>query len=202
MRKRFRVVASVPASFRWPRIARAAASAALCVSVGAGSSAWAQDAFTLTSKDFRDGATVSEAHVFKGGECKGGNQSPQLSWDHPPAGTKSFAVTLFDRDAPGPGWWHWVVVDIPASVHELPANASASGYLKTLGALEARNDFDTEGYGGPCPPPGKPHRYELKVYALNAAKLPLATGRPVQMFDHEIVRSALGSAKLTVTYGR
>jgi Raf kinase inhibitor-like YbhB/YbcL family protein len=202
MRKRFRLFASVSTSFRWACVVRAAAGAAFSITLVAGSSAWAQDAFTLTSPSFYDGGTVSEAHVFNGGDCKGGNQSPQVAWAHPPAGTKSFAVTLFDIDAPGPGWWHWVVVNIPATVHDLPANASASGYLKTIGAVEARNDFDTDGYGGPCPPPGKPHRYVLTVYALDTASLPLSPGRPVQMFDHEISRSTLGSAKVTVTYRR
>jgi len=109
---------------------------------------------------------------------------------------------MFDPDAPGPGWWHWAAADIPAQVRELPENASGSGDLKRLGAVEARNDFDVDGYGGPCPPPGKPHRYVITVYALSTDRIDIAQGQPAMMFDHEISVSALGHAQLTVTYGR
>jgi hypothetical protein len=158
--------------------------------------------FMLTSADFRDRGTVDTKHVFDRDNCHGGNRSPQLSWSHPPEGTRSFAVTMFDPDAPGRGWWHWAVAGIPAHVLSLPENASASGYLAKLGALEARNDFDVDGYGGPCPPPGQPHRYVITVYALNVADLGVAQGRPAPLFDREIRTSSLGSATLTVTYGR
>jgi Raf kinase inhibitor-like YbhB/YbcL family protein len=84
----------------------------------------------------------------------------------------------------------------------LPESASSSGFLTKLGAVEARNDFDTDGYGGPCPPPGKPHRYIVTVYALSTADLRLAQGRPALMFDHEIGTASLGSARMVVTYGR
>lgn len=84
----------------------------------------------------------------------------------------------------------------------MPADASASGFLRKLGAAEARNDFGTDGYGGPCPPPGKPHRYVITVHALKATDLRVATGRPAQMFDHEIGTESIGSAQLVVTYGR
>jgi Raf kinase inhibitor-like YbhB/YbcL family protein len=109
---------------------------------------------------------------------------------------------MFDQDAPGRGWWHWAVEGIPATVGSLPENASSSGFLKKLGAVEARNDFDIDGYGGPCPPPGKPHRYVITVYALNTADLRLAQGRPALMFDHEIGTATLGSARMVVNYGR
>src|SRR5215813_3670344 len=126
----------------------------------------AQSVFTVSSSDVKAGGTVNEAQVFNKEDCKGGNRSPQLSWRDPPAGTRGFAVTIYDVDAPGRGWWHWAVIGIPANVNQLPENASASGYLTKLGAVEARNDFDADGYGGPCPPPGKPHRYLITVYAL------------------------------------
>ena len=166
------------------------------------SAAPAAGTFELTSADLRDGGTVDTKHVFDRDNCHGGNRSPQLSWSHPPEGTRSFAITMFDPDAPGRGWWHWAVASIPAHVLSLPENASASGYLAKLGALEARNDFDVDGYGGPCPPPGKPHRYVITVYALNVADLDVAQGRPAPLFDREIRTSSLGSATLTVTYGR
>jgi Raf kinase inhibitor-like YbhB/YbcL family protein len=162
----------------------------------------AQGTFELSSANFREGAQVAAPQVFDEDGCTGGNRSPQLTWRNPPAGTRSYAVTIFDPDAPGPGWWHWAVADIPAQVSALPENASASGALKKLGALEARNDFGGAGYGGPCPPPGKPHRYVVTVYALRVDKLALAPGRPATMFDHEIQGAALGHVQITVTYGR
>ena len=162
----------------------------------------AQGTFTVTSSDLHDGAAIGKAQVYDHGECKGGNVSPQLSWRNPPAGTKSFAVTIFDIDAPGPGWWHWAVAGIPPNVTALPANASGSGYLGTIGARQARNDWGDVGYGGPCPPPGKPHRYIVTVFALNTVDLRLAQGRHALMFDHEINTALLAKASLTVTYQR
>lgn len=163
--------------------------------------ALAEATFTLTSASFHSGK-VEAAQVFNQADCKGGNRSPQLTWRDAPAGTRSFAITLFDQDAPGRGWWHWAVAGIPAKVDALPENASSSGFLTKLGAVEARNDFDTDGYGGPCPPPGKPHRYIITVYALSTTDLRLAQGRPALMFDHEIGTASLGSARMVVTYGR
>lgn len=162
----------------------------------------AQPAFTLSSTSVKAGSAVPQAQVFNQDDCKGGNRSPQLSWRDPPAGTRGFAITMFDIDAPGRGWWHWAVVGIPANIDHLPENASASGYLSKIGAVEARNDFDIDGYGGPCPPPGKPHRYVITVYALNTADLRFGPGRPALMFDHEINTATIGFARMTVTYGR
>jgi Raf kinase inhibitor-like YbhB/YbcL family protein len=180
-----------------------AAAALLAFAVLPHRHAAAQQPFTVSSTSLHDGGTVARAQVFNGGDCKGGNRSPELSWDHVPAGTGSFAVTMLDPDASGPGWWHWSVIDIPATVHRLPENASASGYLKTIGAKEARNDFGSDGYGGPCPPPGKPHRYVVTVYALAAKALSPRAGSRASSFDHEIDTSTtLGYARLTVTYGR
>ncbi|MGN6668560.1 MAG: YbhB/YbcL family Raf kinase inhibitor-like protein [Trinickia sp.] len=164
--------------------------------------AQAQGAFALASADLRNGGTFGNAQVYNQDACKGGNVSPQLSWRNAPAGTKSFAVTIFDPDAPGPGWWHWAVADIPPDVTALPANAGASGYLKKIGAIEARNDWGEVGYGGPCPPPGKPHRYVVTVFALNTADLRLGPARHALMFDHEINTSVLAKSSLTATYGR
>ncbi len=174
----------------------------LCAAAFVTPRAHAQDAFTLSSDDLRAGARVGAAQVFNQGDCKGGNRSPQLSWRNPPPGTRGFAITMLDPDAPGHGWWHWAAAGIPAGVTSLPTDASASGYLKKLGATEARNDFGSDGYGGPCPPPGKPHRYVITVYALKSNDLRVASGRPAQMFDHEIGTEALGSAQIVVTYGQ
>ncbi len=167
-----------------------------------GPHAFAQGVFTIASTSVRAGGTVDLAQVFNEDDCKGANRSPQLSWRDAPAGTRSFAVTIYDLDAPGRGWWHWAVAGIPATIDQLPENASASGFLKKLGAVEARNDFDIDGYGGPCPPPGKPHRYAITVHALNTVDLRLGQGRPALMFDHEIGTASLGSARMIVRYGR
>ena len=191
-----------PASPRSRTQSFAIAMLCLALAVVNGPRAFADGAFGLTSTTFHDGGTVDAAQVFDQDDCKGANRSPQLAWHDAPSGTRSFAVTIFDPDAPGPGWWHWAVAQIPVNIDRLPENASASGFVKKIGAVEARNDFDIDGYGGPCPPAGKPHRYVITVYALNTTDLRLAQGRPALMFDHEIGTATLGSARMVVNYGR
>ncbi|HDV6322911.1 TPA: YbhB/YbcL family Raf kinase inhibitor-like protein [Burkholderia multivorans] len=164
--------------------------------------AHAQAPFTVSSDDLTPGGRVGTANLFDRGDCKGENRSPQLSWRNPPPGTQGYAVTMFDPDAAGRGWWHWAVTGIPRTVTSLPADASASGFLRRIGASEARNDFGTDGYGGPCPPPGRPHRYVITVYALKATDLRVAQGRPAPMFEHEIGTETIGTARLVVRYGQ
>jgi Raf kinase inhibitor-like YbhB/YbcL family protein len=128
--------------------------------------------FSLTSPDIVDGGRFAAAQVNT--RCGGADRSPALAWSGAPAGTKSFAITIFDRDAPtGHGWWHWAVSGIPRSVRRLPAGTGTAGSpLLPAGAVEGRNDFGTPGYGGP----GPPHHYEITVYALRTAHLRLAAG--------------------------
>jgi Raf kinase inhibitor-like YbhB/YbcL family protein len=197
MRKLCSVVASASLRAVW-----AVTALVFSLEPGASRPAFAQAPFALTSKDFVPGMPVDNAHVYDKDGCSGKNVSPQLQWTGAPAGTKGFAVTMFDPDAPGRGWWHWAVAGIPADVRQLPSNASASGFLTRIHAVEARNDFDVAGYGGPCPPPGQPHRYIVTVYALGTSDLRLGTGRPALIFDHEISMTVLGKASITVTYGR
>src|SRR3954469_2820566 len=116
-------------------------------------------AFAVSSDSFKDGDYLGKDHILSaeyGFGCAGGNRSPHLRWSGAPEGTKSFAVTCYDPDAPtGSGFWHWVVVNIPAAVNELPLDAGnlKSGKLPA-GALQTRTDFGAAGYGGPCPPEG------------------------------------------------
>lgn len=131
-------------------------------------------AFAVTSQSFKDGDYLGKDHILSadfGFGCAGGNHSPHLKWSNPPAGTKSFAVTCYDPDAPtGSGFWHWVVVNIPATATELALDAgSAKSDLLPKGALQTRTDFGTPSYGGPCPPEGDhPHRYLFTVHAVGS----------------------------------
>jgi Raf kinase inhibitor-like YbhB/YbcL family protein len=134
-------------------------------------------AMQVKSSSFSDGDYMPMDYVLSanfGFGCSGGNMSPQLSWSGAPDGTKSIAVTAFDPDAPtGSGFWHWLVVNIPASVSELPLDAGnpSAGKLPS-GALQTRTDFGKPGYGGPCPPEGDhPHRYLFTVYAVGVDQL-------------------------------
>jgi Raf kinase inhibitor-like YbhB/YbcL family protein len=137
--------------------------------------------------------------------CSGGNVSPHLRWDEAPPGTKSFAVTCFDPDAPtGSGFWHWVVVNIPPQVRELPANAGdpASGRLPA-GALQVRTDFGKPGYGGPCPPPGDhPHRYLFTVFAVSMDALPVTADTSAAVVGFYLNFNTLARASLMGLFRR
>jgi Raf kinase inhibitor-like YbhB/YbcL family protein len=149
--------------------------------------------FTLTSPDLPAGKPLPTAQVFNSFGCTGQNISPALSWSGAPADTKSFAITVYDPDAPtGSGWWHWVVFNIPASVTSLPA-----------GAVQSQTDFGAVGFGGACPPQGdKPHRYIFTVHALKVDSLPLDAKAPGAMVGYYLTMNRLGQASFTRTFGR
>lgn len=160
-------------------------------------------ALDLNSRDLKDGGPLPDRQVYRGFGCTGANLSPQLAWTDPPAGTKSYAVTAYDPDAPtGSGWWHWVVYDIPAHVRALEGGAGRSGGLPA-GAKHGRTDFGTMEFGGACPPVGdKAHRYVFTVHALKVEKLEVPADASAALVGFAINANRLGSATLTATYGR
>ena len=154
--------------------------------------------FTVESTDVRQGARVPEVHVYAEG-----NRSPQLSWKGAPADTKSYVVTCFDPDAPTPsGFWHWVAVNLPASVTSMPTGAGAedgSGLPK--GAFHCRNDYGSMGYGGPAPPKGdRPHRYFFAVHALDVEDLGVDEKTSPAAVSFTMLGHTLGRAILTPVY--
>ena len=161
---------------------------------------------SLTSADLDEGATISNEQVLNGYGCNGGNLSPALSWSGAPPGTRSFAVSMYDPDAPtGSGWWHWMVFNIPSGTTSLPKGAGdVKKQLTPKGAIQSRNDFGTSGYGGPCPPAGdKPHHYQITVFAVDVEKLPGAKNKAASARVSSDLRShSLAKATLTGFYGR
>lgn len=150
---------------------------AVVVALGAlsASSAFAQMA--VTSAEITEGSVAKMDQVANTFGCKGGNISPSLKWSGAPADTKSFAINLYDPDAPtGSGFWHWVVFNIPVSTTSIPKDAGeVKKKLMPEGAIQSRTDFGVDGYGGMCPPQGdKPHHYTLTVYAVDEDKLQFA----------------------------
>jgi Raf kinase inhibitor-like YbhB/YbcL family protein len=162
--------------------------------------------FVLTSSDPQLAVSVPEIYTAKAFGCSGGNLSPQLHWSGAPAGTKSFVVTLFDRDerSTPSGWWHWVLYDLPKGTDSLAQGAGAE-HSSTLpaGTLQGRSDLGEDAYHGPCPAKGDPpHRYVFTVYAMNVAKLPVPADSSGAMVTSIAQEHLLGKAVFTAHYGR
>lgn len=166
-------------------------------------SSFAQKTFTLTSTSIGGEATVNEE--FNGFGCTGNNESPQLSWKNAPKGTKSFAITMYDPDAPtGSGWWHWIVFDIPENIKELVSNAgNIKSNLVSKEAIQSITDFGVGGYGGPCPPEGHGiHQYIITVHALKTDKLGLNENTNPAVVGYYLWNNTIAKASIVMYYQR
>jgi Raf kinase inhibitor-like YbhB/YbcL family protein len=152
-------------------------------------------AFTLTSSAFKNGENIPKKHT-----CEGQDVSPPLSWSDPPQRTQSYALIADDPDAPGGTWVHWVAYDLPASIHQLPEGVPKTEEISG-GGRQGVNDFRKAGYGGPCPPPGNPHRYFFKLYALNAM-LNLKPRASKKDVEQAMQGHVIGQAELMGKYKR
>ena len=166
-------------------------------------SLFGQNAFTLESKTLGGNATTIEE--FNGFGCTGENTSPQLSWSNAPKGTKSFAVTMYDPDAPtGSGWWHWVVFDIPSNVNELLNNAgNIEKGLMPKDAVQSVTNYGLPGYGGPCPPENHGiHQYVITVHALKVDKLGLDKNTNPAVVGYYLWNNTIAKASIVTYYER
>jgi Raf kinase inhibitor-like YbhB/YbcL family protein len=161
--------------------------------------------FELTSTDIQAGKPMPKTQEYQGFGCDGRNISPQLAWRDAPEGTKSFAVTVYDPDAPtGSGWWHWLAFNIPADVRELPTDAgNPAADLAPAGMVHHRTDYGTRGFGGACPPKGdKAHRYQFKIFALDVEQLDIAPESSAALVGFKLNAHKLGIAELEALYQR
>ena len=154
----------------------------------------------LHSQDITEGQLKNKRFSFNSFGNDGDNISPQLSWENAPEGTKSFAITCFDPDAPTEsGFWHWQVINIPASTTSIEQGASG----KIAAGIEMRNDYGSIGYGGACPPEGHGmHRYQFTVWALPVEKLEVPDDASCALVSYMLNGTALGKSTITSTYVR
>jgi Raf kinase inhibitor-like YbhB/YbcL family protein len=179
-------------------MALVAASMALLATLPSAASAQSKapvSKLELTSSAFTNSGTIPRQHT-----CDGGDRSPALSWNDSPQGTRSFALIMDDPDAPMGTFVHWVVYNLPASARQLPEGVPSDEALSG-GGLQGVNDFPRTGYGGPCPPPGRPHRYFFKLYALETT-LSLKAGAPKKDVEELMKGHILAEGTLMGRYGR
>jgi len=159
--------------------------------------------FTLKSNEIEGQANMKQ--VFNSFGCKGENMSPELSWVDAPAATKSFAITMYDPDAPsGSGWWQWVVFNIPVNINKLAENAgNVNLKLAPIGMIQSLNDYGGYGYGGPCPPVGDGiHEYIFTIYALNVSSFKLTKDTNPAMVGFYINANTIQKTSLVMYYER
>lgn len=152
-------------------------------------------AFQIKTTAFSSGGDIPQKFT-----CDGADISPLLAWTEPPEGTQAFALIMDDPDAPAGTWVHWVLYDLPATASGLPENVPKLPELEN-GAHQGRNDFRKTGYGGPCPPAGKPHRYFFKLFALNSPTQ-LKAGATKAELERAMKGHIVAQAELMGRYGR
>lgn len=163
------------------------------------------DAQTFTVSSETVAGQANEKVVFNGFGCEGKNLSPHLTWSNAPEETKSFAITMYDPDAPtGSGWWHWVVFNIPADVNEIPeAAGTVKNELMPKGVVQSMTSYGDIGYGGPCPPEGDgPHAYIITVYALKVKNLELNRKATPAMVSYYLNANVLAKTSLVFYHQR
>ena len=161
--------------------------------------------FSLRSNDIQSDELMSKQHEFNGFGCSGKDLSPHLTWSNAPSGTKSFAITAYDPDAPtGSGWWHWQVVNIPVSVNELAKGAGKESSDKMpAGSVQVKNDYGKASFGGACPPQGHGvHRYRFTVHALSVEKLALPEDPSGALAGYMINANTIQAATIQALYKR
>ena len=183
---------------RWPNII--VVLAVMFVATGSAAQSQRQTAsspmsFRLTSSAFASGAAIPRDYT-----CEGPDESPELSWANPPSAAVTLAVVMHDPDAPVGDWVHWVAWNIPSGAHGVAAKLPKQDELPD-GTRQGRNSFGKIGYNGPCPPPGKPHRYFFRVYAVDS-KLDLAAGATRGQLDTALKGHVLAQAEYMGTYKR
>lgn len=158
----------------------------------------------IGSNDIKMGQKLDERFVFKGFGCDGQNISPSLFWENAPEGTKSFAITSYDPDAPtGSGWWHWLVYNIPADVNHFETGMSSDIWRVSSNIIQGRNDFGAFKYGGACPPKGdQPHRYIFTIYALDVDRLDVPKDASPALIGYMINANLISKSSLTAFYWR
>lgn len=158
-------------------------------------------AFELSSADLEDGAAITDGYYWNQFGCSGGNQSPAISWKNAPPNTRSFAVTVYDKDAPtGSGFWHYIVYDLAPTTTGFRHSDLQLGLLPA-GAKEGNTDLGKPGYFGPCPPVGRKHHYIWTVYALSVDKLPVDAQATPALIGFNLWQHTLAKASFTVTAG-
>ncbi|CAA6803486.1 MAG: Phospholipid-binding protein [uncultured Sulfurovum sp.] len=159
------------------------------------------NSFTLESKDLK--GQISKVQEFNSFGCSGENKSPELHWENAPKGTKSFAITVYDPDAPtGSGWWHWLVVNIPVTTNAIATDASAKKMLPK-GSVETLTDYGSAGFGGACPPKGdKAHAYVFTIHALDVEKLNLTAKSDSALVGYMINKHVIQKASMVSYYQR
>lgn len=176
-------------------------TSALSTSAVAQTDAQPGESFTLESTTFGSNATLAETQIYDRSHCHGGNLSPELHWKGAPAGTKSFAITMFDPDArAGAGWWHWFLFDIDPKTTSLDVGAGDPS-RSPAGSASGRNSFNDLGYSGPCPPnDDKAHRYVFTIYALKVDHLGLQAGADAAAIKTALEKDTLLSTTLQGQY--